>query len=286
MRLFITGIMSFVSVSLTATASAHPRPPIASYVSVRPIGAEVEVRWSGGQWMQAQVLATRGDDYFVHYVGRPSSWDEWVDDAHVRPVPIRVAPVESSWVYWSGDWHSGRVIERRSGWYRVRYEAWGRPYDGWVEADRYRAGRRPSRAERPIPMYGRPRPTHDRYDGDVYDQPVRPQPAYEPDRPVRPEPADPEPARPHPADHGQPERPQGGSPAPTTPPQPTPPPAPPSGGVRPTGEPNHPGGGNTTPPPNQGGHATHPGGSNPAPHGGPATRPTTDDGGQATRPTH
>jgi len=290
MRLFLAGLISLVPLAISSSASAHPESPRVRYVATTPVGASVQVRW-GMQWFEGQVIARRGDDYLVHYVGWSSSRDEWVDDSRLRAGPGYVAPIESSWIYWGGDWHSGRVIERRPGWLRVRYDAWGRSYGGWVEADRFRPGRRPARAERPIPVHGRPRPQNDRYDGDVYDQPVRPQPAYEPDeRPVRPEPSEPDPgrpARPRPDGNdrpGQPARPQGGSPAPERPTDPTPDPQP-SGGVRPTGAPNRPTG-NTTPPPNQGGHATHPGGTTSTPsRDQPATRPATDAGGQATRPT-
>ena len=44
---------------------------------------KVEVEW-GGRWWPAEVVKVRGSQYFIHYTGWASSWDEWVSAYRIR----------------------------------------------------------------------------------------------------------------------------------------------------------------------------------------------------------
>jgi hypothetical protein len=44
---------------------------------------DCEVEW-GGTWFPAKILKTEKDRWFIHYVGWPSHWDEWVDQKRIR----------------------------------------------------------------------------------------------------------------------------------------------------------------------------------------------------------
>ncbi len=45
--------------------------------------AVAEVKWEG-EWYPAHVLQTKGDKYYITYVGYDSSWDEWVGKDRIR----------------------------------------------------------------------------------------------------------------------------------------------------------------------------------------------------------
>lgn len=47
------------------------------------IGSHLQVEWKGG-WYPATILKTRGDQYYIHYDGYSSSWDEWVGRNRIR----------------------------------------------------------------------------------------------------------------------------------------------------------------------------------------------------------
>jgi hypothetical protein len=48
------------------------------------VGDPVDVEWKGS-WWKAEVVKTRaGPEYFVHYVGWGSDWDEWVPPDRIR----------------------------------------------------------------------------------------------------------------------------------------------------------------------------------------------------------
>jgi hypothetical protein len=51
----------------------------------------VEVEW-GSTWWPAEVLAVRGNQYYIHYTGWSNSWDEWVTDCRIRICGLRGAP--------------------------------------------------------------------------------------------------------------------------------------------------------------------------------------------------
>ena len=229
------------SAAVAATpASAHRPVP-----HVRPavvVGDVVSVAWGGG-WYDARVLAVGPGGLYVDYLGWSDAWNEWVDYDRVN-VTARVAPVDTSWVYWRGTWFPTRVVDRRAGWIRVRYDAWGRGYDGWVRPGRLVDGsRRPS--HRPVPVHGRhddepvrPRPDDDspsRPPHDDHDRPSRPDDGHRPSQPSRPD-DDGRPSQP-----GQPTgvHPEGRPDRPTTPGQPGQPtngqPQRPSNGQRPGG---------------------------------------------------
>jgi len=45
--------------------------------------ADCEVEWAGA-WYEAKILKTEKDRWFIHYLGWPSNWDEWVTKERIR----------------------------------------------------------------------------------------------------------------------------------------------------------------------------------------------------------
>jgi hypothetical protein len=62
------------------------RPPVSYRACQR-----VEVEW-GGKWWAAEVLAVRGNQYYIHYTGWADSWNEWVTDCRIRACAPCVVP--------------------------------------------------------------------------------------------------------------------------------------------------------------------------------------------------
>ena len=44
---------------------------------------DCEVEW-GGKWYPAHVLKTEKDKWFIHYIGYPDNWNEWVTQERIR----------------------------------------------------------------------------------------------------------------------------------------------------------------------------------------------------------
>ena len=54
------------------------RPPVPYRVCQK-----IEVEW-GGTWWAAEVLKVHGNQYYIHYAGWSTCWDEWVADCRIR----------------------------------------------------------------------------------------------------------------------------------------------------------------------------------------------------------
>ena len=42
------------------------------------VGQWLDVKDTVGQWLEGQVIQVEGDSVFVHYIGWPERWDEWI----------------------------------------------------------------------------------------------------------------------------------------------------------------------------------------------------------------
>lgn len=54
----------------------NPRP-------LYTVGEYVQVHW-GNKWWNARVLRVSGNQYYIHYTGWGSNWDEWVGPSRIR----------------------------------------------------------------------------------------------------------------------------------------------------------------------------------------------------------
>jgi hypothetical protein len=91
--------------------------------------ATCAVEW-GGRWWPAAVLATRGDKYFIHYVGFDNSWDEWVGAERIR--------LPQCSVEWKGSWYPAVLLRVKNGRYYIHYVGYDETWDEWVTRDRAR----------------------------------------------------------------------------------------------------------------------------------------------------
>lgn len=95
-RLIISIIAGFAGLFAAApSASAHgpyPYGTVDTGCGDYAFNQPVQVLW-GSSWWEATVVAAQGSSTLIHYVGWPSSWDEWVDPSRVRVVvPLGYAP--------------------------------------------------------------------------------------------------------------------------------------------------------------------------------------------------
>ena len=126
-----------------AAAQPAPEPAAAPAPKTGPWkqGDSIEVL-DHSVWRESKVLKVRGDEYFIHYEGWNSSWDEWVKPDRTRPLP---APVGGPWK--QGDtievldhsvWRESKVLKVRGDEYFIHYEGWNSNWDEWVKPHRTR----------------------------------------------------------------------------------------------------------------------------------------------------
>ena len=66
----------------TGWTSAPADHPFNNHYSV---GEQIKVEWEG-QWWDATILESNGDDHLIHYAGFDSSWDEWVGPERIQKI--------------------------------------------------------------------------------------------------------------------------------------------------------------------------------------------------------
>jgi hypothetical protein len=98
-------------------------------------GEHIEVEWKN-QWYRAQVLASRGREVKIHYVGYDHSWDEWVEPERVRPFrPASFQPGAPVSVKWEGKWYPATVRRAWYGLHLVHYDDYSDEWNEWVGPD-------------------------------------------------------------------------------------------------------------------------------------------------------
>jgi len=135
--------MAFIERQRAVFAAGNKFDPRFKLASARgdrtPRGGEhVEVEWKNA-WYRAQILAARGREVQVHYVGYADSWDEWVGPQRVRPFrPGSFQPGSQVSVKWEGQWYPATVRRAWYGLHLVHYDNYSDEWNEWVGPDAIR----------------------------------------------------------------------------------------------------------------------------------------------------
>ena len=108
------------------------------------VGKTIEV-WDDDEeeWYQATIEKVKGDEYFVHYVGYPSSDDDWVEKDDIR-LRDRTSSDDNGYAVgdkvkiWDDDeeeWYSATIEKIKKHKYFIHYIGYGSSDDEWVDID-------------------------------------------------------------------------------------------------------------------------------------------------------
>ncbi|MBD2525075.1 Tudor-knot domain-containing protein [Nostoc sp. FACHB-133] len=108
------------------------------------VSKTVEV-WDGEDedWYQGTIEKVQDDQFFIHYLGYGSSYDEWVGEDDIRTRDLRAADdngyaVGQKVKCWDEDqeaWYSATIQQIQNQQYFVHYIGYDSSYDEWVDSD-------------------------------------------------------------------------------------------------------------------------------------------------------
>ncbi|MDZ8238395.1 MAG: Tudor-knot domain-containing protein [Nostoc sp. ChiQUE01a] len=111
------------------------------------VSKTVEV-WDGDEedWYQGTIEKIQEDQFYVHYLGYGSSYDEWVGEDDIRTRDLRSADdngyaVGQKVKCWDDDqeaWYSATIQQIQGQQYFLRYIGYDSSYDEWVDNDEIR----------------------------------------------------------------------------------------------------------------------------------------------------
>ncbi|WP_414573428.1 Tudor-knot domain-containing protein [Nostoc sp. CCY 9925] len=111
------------------------------------VSKTVEV-WDGDEedWYQGTIEKIQEDQFYVHYLGYGSSYDEWVGEDDIRTRDLRSADdngyaVGQKVKCWDDDqeaWYSATIQQIQGQQYFLRYIGYDSSYDEWVDSDEIR----------------------------------------------------------------------------------------------------------------------------------------------------
>ncbi|OUL18307.1 Tudor-knot domain-containing protein [Nostoc sp. 106C] len=111
------------------------------------VSKTVEV-WDGDEedWYQATIEKIQEDQFFVHYLGYGSTYDEWVGEDEIRirehgasdDNGFAVSQKVKVWDEDNEDWYSASIEKIQGQQYYVHYLDYDSSYDEWVDAEEIR----------------------------------------------------------------------------------------------------------------------------------------------------
>ncbi|MDZ8026202.1 MAG: Tudor-knot domain-containing protein [Nostoc sp. SerVER01] len=111
------------------------------------VSKTVEV-WDGDEedWYQGTIEKIQEDQFYVHYLGYGSSYDEWVGEDDIRTRDLRSADdngyaVGQKVKCWDDEqeaWYSATIQQIQGQQYFLRYIGYDSSYDEWVDSDEIR----------------------------------------------------------------------------------------------------------------------------------------------------
>ena len=92
-----------------------------------------ESDWKGKPY-RVQIIAARGGQYRVHYIGYPDTWDTWVTPDNLRKItPGNWKVGDHLEANWKGKWFPAVIQRVEEGYfYFVDYDGWGPEWNEWV----------------------------------------------------------------------------------------------------------------------------------------------------------
>ncbi|MBH8563411.1 hypothetical protein I8748_14670 [Nostoc sp. CENA67] len=108
------------------------------------VNKTVEV-WDGEdeEWYQATIEKIKDDQFYIHYTGYGSSYDEWIGEEDIRTRNhestddngYAVSQRVKVWDEDNEEWYSANIEEIRGQQYFVHYIGYDSSYDEWVDLD-------------------------------------------------------------------------------------------------------------------------------------------------------
>jgi hypothetical protein len=97
-------------------------------------------------WYQGTIEKVQNDQFYIHYLGYGSSYDEWVGEDDIRTRDLRSADdngyaVGQKVKCWDDDqeaWYSATIQQVQGHQYFLRYIGYDSSYDEWVDSDEIR----------------------------------------------------------------------------------------------------------------------------------------------------
>ncbi|MBD0386301.1 MAG: hypothetical protein ICV54_07195, partial [Nostoc sp. C3-bin3] len=94
-------------------------------------------------WYQGTIEKIQDDQFFIHYLGYGSSYDEWVGEDDIRTRDLRSTDdngyaVGQKVKCWDDDqeaWYSATIEQIQGQQYFVHYIDYDSSYDEWVDSD-------------------------------------------------------------------------------------------------------------------------------------------------------
>ncbi len=121
--------------------------PIKTDTSQYAVSKTVEV-WDGEEedWYQATIEKVENDQFFVHYLGYGSSYNEWVGEDEIRirehgaadDNGFAVSQKVKVWDEDNEDWYSAKIEKIQGQQYYVHYLDYDSTYDEWVDLEEIR----------------------------------------------------------------------------------------------------------------------------------------------------
>jgi len=116
-----------------STGSSYPSQ------NLPQIGQRVKVSWKNS-WYDATIIDVRNNEYYIHYEGYSTSYDEWVTLNRIQytstgfltggQIGQRVRAL------WGSKWYDAVILDSRNNQYYIHYEGESSSYDEWVTPDR------------------------------------------------------------------------------------------------------------------------------------------------------
>lgn len=124
---------------LRATSGQAPPALAGAY----QVGDLLEARDFKGKWYAAEIVEGKGQRYKVHFNGWESKWDEWVDDAQLRPiVKAKLSVGQPYEVVWQKRWYPATLTQSVEDYfYFAHFENEAGEDDEWITPERARSPR-------------------------------------------------------------------------------------------------------------------------------------------------
>jgi hypothetical protein len=142
-RLLVQGLL-VAALAMPAVAQEALSSLPASAVAVSgtlSVGTNAYVQWNGS-WYNASILQgpNEAGQYYIHYTGWESSWDEWVGLDRLRVEGTACNIGRSVEVLWQGSYYAAQIIAgpNDQGQCMIHYDGYESSWDEWVGSDRIR----------------------------------------------------------------------------------------------------------------------------------------------------
>ncbi|MBW4646802.1 MAG: hypothetical protein KME23_28085 [Goleter apudmare HA4340-LM2] len=132
---------------VSSAVNKSTTPGIESDANQYAVGKAVEV-WDSEEadWYQANIEKIEDNQFFIHYIGYGSSYDEWVGEDEIRTRALgssnengyAVGQKVKTWDEDNEEWYSATIEKIQGQQYFVHYSGYDSSYDEWVDQEEIR----------------------------------------------------------------------------------------------------------------------------------------------------